>query len=228
MSGSDTTTAATIRRDDCRLNQRGHHCPPPLPAGPAGQGSPPLRGPRAARPPVTWSDSPIPALTSAGSQATTRLRPGRLPIADEHREHLVRGQAVGVHYPGRRWHVLRLDLEHGDGARRAAALRGVDEDEQVAAAEQLVDQVHAADAEVRDLRRLRPRPAGQQPDHLDAEGVVALEDVADPGDQRPALMASSRPGSRGTGSTSSGEKYRNRPCAACRSAAGSSARVTAR
>src|SRR5690348_3499843 len=45
----------------------------------------------------------------------------------EHREYLVRCEAMGIHYPGRRRHIRRLDLEHGDGARRAATLRRVDE-----------------------------------------------------------------------------------------------------
>src|ERR1700730_6198415 len=63
----------------------------------------------------------------------------------EHRQDLVRCQAVRVHDPVWRWHVLRLHLEHRDGARRTAALRCVDKDEQVAAVEQLVNQVHAAD-----------------------------------------------------------------------------------
>ena len=71
-----------------------------------------------------------------------------------------------------------------------------------------------------------PRPVRQQPDHLDAERVVALEDVAHAGNQRVRPLIPRPPAWHG--STSSGAKYRNRPCAVWRSAAGSSASVTAR
>ena len=47
---------------------------------------------------------------------------------------------------GRRHDVVRVDLQHGDGARRLAHGQGVDEDEGVVAVEQLVGEVHAADA----------------------------------------------------------------------------------
>src|SRR6185437_6077580 len=115
-------------------------------------------------------------------QATRRSAAHRV----EHREDLVRGEAVRVHYSRGGGEIRRVDLKDGHRARDAAPLRGVDEHEQVAPVEQFVDQVHAPDAEVRDLDARRVRPAGEEPDYLDAEGVIALEDVADPGDQRAA------------------------------------------
>ena len=82
----------------------------------------------------------------------------------------------------------------------------VDDDDEVVRLEQLVGQVDAADAEVADLDA-RPATAAGQPLHdLDAEAVVAFEDVAEPGHQD-AHHASTR-----IGSTSSGAKYRKRPC----------------
>src|SRR5262249_56474283 len=106
-------------------------------------------------------------------------------------------------------------LEHGERAWLAAAPRGVDEHEQVAPVEQFIDQVNTADAEVGDLHAVWHRTLSQEPDHLDAEGVVSLEDVADPGDQCPprhrAPPGSGAPGAPGApgpshGSTSSGLK----------------------
>src|SRR5262249_27257588 len=94
------------------------------------------------------------------------------------------------------------------------------QDEQVAAVEQVIGQVHAADAEIPDLHARGHRPLGQQPDHLDAEGVVAQEHVAHARHQRP-------PAHR-TGSTSSGMKYRKRPCAIRTTSSGWSASDTAR
>jgi hypothetical protein len=125
-----------------------------------------------------------------------------------------------VHDRRTRGDLGRFDLEHGHRAWLIPALRGVHEYEQVAPVEQFIDKVDAPDAEVGDLDAVRQRTLREQPDHFDAEGVVALEDVADPGDQRPSR--------HGHGSTSSGAKYRNRPCADRRSASGSSASVTAR
>ena len=63
--------------------------------------------------------------------------------------------------------------------------------------------------------RRRARPAGQPLGDLAAEAVVADEDVADAGDERPGRHGAAR---RSTGSTSSGWKYRNRPCHSSRSA----------
>lgn len=137
----------------------------------------------------------------------------------EHREDRVGRQVVRVHDGHARDELRRVDLEHGDRTWFIPALGGVDEHEQVAPVEQFIDQVNAADAEIGDLHAVRQRTLCQQPHYLDAEGVVALKDVADPGDQRPA---------RQHGSTSSGAKYRNLPWADRMSAAGSSARETAR
>ena len=55
--------------------------------------------------------------------------------------------------------VRHLDLQDGDRARRFAAGRRVHQDEQVAAVEQVVGQVDAADAEVADLHAVRHRMA---------------------------------------------------------------------
>ncbi len=113
-----------------------------------------------------------------------------------------------------------LHFEHGYRAWLIPAPRGVDEYEQVAAVEQFIDKVDAPDAEVGDLDAVRQWTLREQPDHLDAEGVVLLEDVADPGHQRPSR--------HGHGSTSSGAKYKNLPCADRRSSSGSPASETAR
>jgi hypothetical protein len=137
----------------------------------------------------------------------------------EHREDRVGRQVVGVHDRHVRDELRRVHLEHGDRTWLIPPLRGVDQHEQVASVEQFVDQVNAPDTEVGDLHAVRQRTLCQQLHHFDAEGVVAGEDVADPGHQRPA---------RQHGSTSSGAKYRNRPWADRRSAAGSSASETAR
>jgi hypothetical protein len=63
----------------------------------------------------------------------------------------------------------------------------VDDDERLVPLEHLVGEVHAADADVDDVHRLRQRCAvGEQaPRHLGAEGVVGEEDVAHPGDEDP-------------------------------------------
>src|SRR5205814_7817834 len=105
--------------------------------------------------------------------------------------------------------------EDGQRAGRRPARRRVHQDQQVAPVEEVVGQVYAADADVDDLHAGRQRAPGELPDHLDAEPVVAEEDVAHAGDQGPSH-----------GSTSSGPQYRYRPCARCTAAPGSSTRVT--
>src|ERR1700744_5299456 len=89
---------------------------------------------------------PHPGTHVGGLARYDEAPPWAAPHRVEHREDLVRCEAVRVHYPGRRGRTRRLDLEHGDGPGRVPALRGVNEDEQVTAVKQLVDQVHAADA----------------------------------------------------------------------------------
>src|SRR4029077_498254 len=164
--------------------------------------------------------------------------PGAPAERAEQREDAVRGQAVRVDdRPGGRIGFGHLDLEHGHRARRLAPLRGVHQDEQLTAVEQVVGQVHAADAEVLDLHAIRHRAPGQQPDHLNAERVVAQEHVAHARDQRPpargtvhwAVHWAVHWGSPASyGSTSSGMKYRKRPCAMRRSSSGWPCSATAR
>src|SRR5581483_6568774 len=144
--------------------------------------------------------------------------PGAPAHRGEHREDLIRRQAVRVHHRGSRSAVGRVHLEHGHRARRLPARRGVDQHEQVAPVEQFVHQVHAADAEILDHDAGLAGPVREQPRHLDAEPVVVQEHVAHPGHE----------GAAGHGSTSSGAKYRSRPCAVRRSRSGSSASDTAR
>src|SRR5215468_7776858 len=128
----------------------------------------------------------------------------------EHREDRVWCEVVRVHDRCAGGDFGGFHLEHGDRAGLAAALRGVDEHEHVAPVEQFVDQVNTADAEVGDLHAVWHRTLRQQPDHLHAEGVISLEDVADPGDQCPprhrAPPGPGAPGAPGLshGSTSSG------------------------
>ncbi|OOK82301.1 hydrogenase maturation hupD domain protein [Mycobacterium kansasii] len=76
-----------------------------------------------------------------------------------------------------------IGLEDVQGARIAAAGHRVDQHQGVPALEQVVGQMHAADAVVddADLRTvLRNRGVAQ---HLGAETVVPQENVADSGDQ---------------------------------------------
>ena len=111
----------------------------------------------------TGSDSPMPAPVSAGSQATTRLRPGR-PPSEASRAKMSSGArlwasmtgAASGSRPGVR--PALLDLEHGHRSRLGAAGGRVDQHEQVAPVEQVVGQVHAPDAEVADLHARPDRP----------------------------------------------------------------------
>src|SRR5262245_55223563 len=130
---------------------------------------------------------------------------GMTAYRGEHREDCVWCEVVRVHDRCGGGDLGGFHLEHGDRAGLVAALRDVDEHEQVAPVEQFIDQVNTADAEVGDLHAVWHRPLRQQPDHLHAEGVISLEDVADPGDQRPPRhRAPPGSGAPGHGSTSSG------------------------
>ena len=75
----------------------------------------------------------------------------------------------------------------GEGPRLLARGHGVDEDQGVVAVEQLVGQVHPADAEVGDAHALGHLLGDQAAGHLRTEAVVGQEDVADPGHQDVAL-----------------------------------------
>ena len=97
----------------------------------------------------------------------------------EHREDRVWCEVVRVHDRCAGSDFGGFHLKHGDRAGSAAPLRGVDQHEQVAPVEQFIDQVNTADAEVADLHAGWQGMLHQQPDHLDAEGIIALEHVAD-------------------------------------------------
>src|SRR5215469_2473307 len=133
----------------------------------------------------------------------------------EHREDRVWCEVVRVHDRCAGGDLGGFHLKHGDRAGPAAPLRGIDQHEQVAPVEQFIDQVNTADAEVGDLHAVWHGTLRQQPDHLDAEGVISLEDVAAPGDQcpprhraPPGSGVAGAPGAPGPshGSTSSGAK----------------------
>src|SRR5438309_747664 len=64
-----------------------------------------------------------------------------------------------------------------------AARQRVHQDRRVPAVEERVGEIEAADSEVLHLHALRQRPLREPPGDLDAEPVVAEEDVADPRDQ---------------------------------------------
>jgi len=105
---------------------------------------------------------------------------GRQP-EDFHRVHVValdqEASALGL---GR---ATDLGLDEVERPGPPAARDRVDQDDRVIAVEQGVGQVEPPDAEVDDADPLRQGPASQPVDDLDAEGVVAQEDVADPGDE---------------------------------------------
>ena len=76
-----------------------------------------------------------------------------------------------------------VGLEDVQRARAPAVGQRVDEHQRVAAVEQVVGQVHAADAVVDDPHSRVVGRAGHMAHHLGAEAVVAEEDVADAGHQ---------------------------------------------
>ncbi len=164
---------------------------------------------------------PMPSSTVSGSQATTSTRrhlPAERPracaridagfhaVRVDERTRTARHAAAGARQ------AALVDLEQGDRARRVPAGRRVDEHEHVVAVEQLVGEVHAADAVVGDLDAVGAGSAGQLPHDLDAEPVVAAGRCC----RRPRPASGSSLGLRrrppSTGSTSSGAKYRYRPC----------------
>src|SRR5262249_53989972 len=137
---------------------------------------------------------------------------------------VVRGQAMCV-YDGEsgRCGRGRPHLNHRYCSGYLTPRGGVDQDQQVAAVEKVICEVDAPDADVLYFHAFGQRGTGQAPRHLDTEAVIAGEHAAATGVQHPT--SSERP--HGS-STSSGAKYRNRPCDRCRSAAGSPTSVTAR
>ena len=93
----------------------------------------------------------------------------------------------------------------------------------VVAVEQLVGEVDAADAEVGDPHAVGHRRARRAVGDLDAEAVVAEEDVADPGDEHPR----SRRRSHRTARPRRGGRTGSGPATRAASVAGSSSTVTA-
>ncbi len=79
-------------------------------------------------------------------------------------------------------HVRSLD---DDRARRATQIDGVDNNQRVRAAEQLLHEVDAADAHVEYLHAVRYGPFEQPLRDCDPEAVVAAQDVADARDNDP-------------------------------------------
>jgi hypothetical protein len=79
--------------------------------------------------------------------------------------------------------LARVRLDQVERAGPAAARRRVDHDDGLVSVEQGVGEVEPPDAKIRHPN-LRGQFAFQKPpDNLDAEGVVAQEDIADAGDQ---------------------------------------------
>ena len=141
------------------------------------------------RPPEPASLMPIcissASSSGAGSQPTTSRRPTRPPIAAARRSTFTGSMpcvSSTAAAPSRRPGNVRL--EDVQRAGRAAARRRVHQHDRLVAVEEGVGQVEAADAEIdhAHLRRGSGR-RGQALDDLDAEGVVAQEDVADAGDR---------------------------------------------
>ena len=91
--------------------------------------------------------------------------------------------------------------EDGERARGLAARQRVDEDEPVPGVEQLVCEVDPADAEVASGDAVGQLAVREPADDLAAEAVVAQEDVADAGDERPGHRPASA--AAGTGSRNS-------------------------
>jgi hypothetical protein len=60
---------------------------------------------------------------------------------------------------------------------------GVDQHGRFVAVEQRVGQIDAANAKIDELDAIGQRSLRPKPRHLDAESVIAVEDVADPGDE---------------------------------------------
>jgi hypothetical protein len=79
--------------------------------------------------------------------------------------------------------AVQVVFEQGERAGRVTLADRVDQDEHAVPVEQAVGQVHAADADVRDLDASRQVAPGQPARHLDPEPVVGEEDVADAGDE---------------------------------------------
>ena len=102
-----------------------------------------------------------PPRASAGSQPTIRMR-STVPPRPASMPSTTAGFMLCASTTGRGSSPCSarrpVRLEHGDRARRLAHRHGVDEHERVVAVEQLVGEVHAADAEVLDPHAVGDRP----------------------------------------------------------------------
>ena len=216
MSGSDFTTSRRPARAADRHEQTADHallssfvCGPMAQVGEHVVTASTARSTAAA----TGADSPMPSSrTRAGSRrsrtrSTAPPRPASMPSTTAGL--MLWASSVGAaSSPALEVGDLRLD--DGDRARRFAHRHGVDQHERVVAVEQLVGEVHAADAEVGHPHAVGQRPRRQAVGHLDAEAVVAEEDVADAGDEHgssasphgDAAARSRRGGSTGSGRAS--------------------------
>ncbi len=106
----------------------------------------------------------------------------------ERSERLGNGQRTGryrevqIHLAGR-FHGLHPD--DVDRARGATPVHGVDDDEPVARGQQLLGQADPGGTHLHDLDIRDRLPLLQSSNDLDAKPVVAAQDVAEAGDQRP-------------------------------------------
>jgi hypothetical protein len=97
----------------------------------------------------------------------------------------------------------RRRLEHGDRSGLVAARDRVDEHQRVVAVEQFVRQVHTTDPDVHDDDAIGKRLVCEPRDDLDAEAVVAEEDVPEAGHEQARAHVRTP-----IGSISDGSKYR--------------------
>ncbi len=108
------------------------------------------------------------------------------------------------HGAGRLDHLGLVDLEQRDRPGRLAVRRRVDQHQHVVAVEQLVGQVHPADAEVDQLDAVRQRRPAIRPATSTPKPSSVRKMLPTPGDEGPHRAASVAIGA--SGSTSSGAK----------------------
>src|SRR5680860_329303 len=110
----------------------------------------------------------------------------------DHAQNLGGIKFVGVEHQVERIQGLaghrQLGFDDVEGTGRARVLIGVDQHRGVVSIQQRIDEIDAVDAEVHYVHMRRPSAVGEPLDYFHAKGVVALEHVAEPGDQ-PTLHA---------------------------------------
>src|SRR6202035_3669563 len=123
--------------------------------------------------------------------------------------------AVGVLRRRCRRVAVEVRLEDVDGTGSLPAGHGVDQDRRGRVVEDRKGEVEPTNAEIDDADALCVLPGREQACNLDAESVVAQEDVADSRDQDGALAH----GCSSTGSTRSrSSRPKQKRCPGCRSA----------